>query len=782
MAQYAWSKGWRTAALATDTVIVYFKNVCRRSRPASSSSAARSSTKETYQSLGGNNVQNAVSRLNGVKADVIVTSTAGAFGALSTLVSGLRALGNNTPILNSWAGDGTYWLPEEPEGDELLLRHVRVGASATTRTRRSTSSRSRSRRAPAASSPARPRSTASSPRSSGRTARRTARRSRRRWRSSRRCRRSSGHVSFSPKLHTVFGRQYRVIRIQNNEAKLVGTSSPRSSRRSRVGGWQQHRETRAEARRHAPGLRRLALVRRACRRCATSTLELRRGEVVGLIGPNGAGKSTLVNVLSGFDRPDDRHGRARAASDVTRLAAHRRGPARARADVPAQPRVPRALACARTSRSPRSASGAGPRRGARAAPTSCSGLLGLARTRTRPPAALAHGDERRLGVARALATEPRFVLMDEPAAGLPEAEVPEFAAVVRSVARRPRRRRAADRPQHGADHGGLRPHPRARPGRDARRGDAGRDPRQPRRRRRVPRRERRSTTRSRRMTVLASRTSRSATAPCAPCAASRSRCEPGEIVGLIGPNGAGKSSTLHAIMGLVAGRRRRGPPRRRVAARPPPGGRRPQRRRARARGAADLRRADRRGEPPPRPRGAARAQRRGASDSSAVYELFPVVARVPRPHARARSRAASSSSSRSRARSSPSPTCCCSTSRRSGSRRASSTPSSRRWRRSASAASRCCSSSSARSGRSRSPTARTCSRTASCALTLTPRGRGRHRDARRGVLLMIARDPQRRLADARRRDGARRDLRADGGRDRARLRRPAARQLRLRRS
>src|SRR6185437_15486565 len=48
-------------------------------------------------------------------------------------------------------------------------------------------------------------------------------------------------------------------------------------------------------------------------------------------------------------------------------------------------------------------------------------------------ASLAHGDERRLGVARALAAEPRFVLMDEPAAGLPEAEVPDFVTAVNAV-------------------------------------------------------------------------------------------------------------------------------------------------------------------------------------------------------------------------------------------------------------------------------------------------------------------------------------------------------------
>src|SRR6266850_937450 len=54
------------------------------------------------------------------------------------------------------------------------------------------------------------------------------------------------------------------------------------------------------------------------------TLELRRGEVVGLIGPNGAGKSTLVNVLSGFDRPDE--GTVELGErEITRWSPHRRG-------------------------------------------------------------------------------------------------------------------------------------------------------------------------------------------------------------------------------------------------------------------------------------------------------------------------------------------------------------------------------------------------------------------------------------------------------------------------
>jgi branched-chain amino acid transport system ATP-binding protein len=160
------------------------------------------------------------------------------------------------------------------------------------------------------------------------------------------------------------------------------------------------------------------------------TLELHRGEVVGLIGPNGAGKSTLVNVLSGFDRPTagtiELEGR-----DVTRWPAHRRG-RHGLARTFQHSHAFRGLSVRENVEVSALGVGVAPGRAAARAGR-LLGLLGLAGYADAPAASLAHGDERRLGVARALATEPRFVLMDEPAAGLPEAEVPAFAAVVRSV-------------------------------------------------------------------------------------------------------------------------------------------------------------------------------------------------------------------------------------------------------------------------------------------------------------------------------------------------------------
>jgi branched-chain amino acid transport system ATP-binding protein len=159
-------------------------------------------------------------------------------------------------------------------------------------------------------------------------------------------------------------------------------------------------------------------------------LKLARSEVVGLIGPNGAGKTTLVNVITGFDFPTT--GRVELEErDVTRWSPQRRGRAglartfqhgHAFKELTVRENVEvAALGVGASSRD------------ARTRAQRLLGALGLVARADQNAGALPHGDERKLGVARALATEPRFVLMDEPAAGLTEAEVPDLAAVVRSV-------------------------------------------------------------------------------------------------------------------------------------------------------------------------------------------------------------------------------------------------------------------------------------------------------------------------------------------------------------
>ena len=160
------------------------------------------------------------------------------------------------------------------------------------------------------------------------------------------------------------------------------------------------------------------------------TLELHRREVVGLIGPNGAGKSTLVNILTGFDLPTTGAIEFRDR-DITRWSAHRR----ARSGLTRTFQHSRSLRALSVRENVEvSALGVGLRgREARRRAQELLERLGLAGLADAPAGSLPQGDERRLGVARALVAEPAFVLMDEPAAGLPEAEVPEFAEVVRSV-------------------------------------------------------------------------------------------------------------------------------------------------------------------------------------------------------------------------------------------------------------------------------------------------------------------------------------------------------------
>ena len=221
MAQYARAKGWKTAALATDGVIVYFKNVVQAFKVRFQQLGGKIVDQETYHSLGGNDVNNVVSRLNNVHADVVVTSTAGAFGALSTLLSGMRSAGNNTPVINSWAGDGSYWLPKSPPvtnywfltyasvfGDDpspavnALAKKVHAGTGGFIT-------------GPAAIDGV----AAAIKRAHGSTKGATLAKIMEHFKH---VPTLSGKVSFSPKLHSVFGRQYRVIEINNNKAKLVG--------------------------------------------------------------------------------------------------------------------------------------------------------------------------------------------------------------------------------------------------------------------------------------------------------------------------------------------------------------------------------------------------------------------------------------------------------------------------------------------------------------------------------------------------------------------------------
>jgi branched-chain amino acid transport system ATP-binding protein len=160
------------------------------------------------------------------------------------------------------------------------------------------------------------------------------------------------------------------------------------------------------------------------------TIEVERGEVVGLIGPNGAGKSTLVNVLTGFDRPTSGNVELEGR-DVTGWSPGRRG-RNGLSRTFQHSHAFRALSVRENVEVAALGVGAPPRE-ARARTDELLETLGLTRHAESPAAALAQGDERRLGVARAMATRPRFLLLDEPAAGLPEAEIPALSAAVRSV-------------------------------------------------------------------------------------------------------------------------------------------------------------------------------------------------------------------------------------------------------------------------------------------------------------------------------------------------------------
>jgi len=174
---------------------------------------------------------------------------------------------------------------------------------------------------------------------------------------------------------------------------------------------------------------------------------VRAGTVHGLIGPNGAGKTTLINLLTGFYRPtagritlEGRRLDGRRAHHIARM-----GVARTFQNIRlfgALPAIDNVLV-ARHRQSVRRSLGrvaflpAALRAERRERDAALDALreLGVHGDATRAAGTLSYGDQRRVEIARALATEPRLLLLDEPAAGMNYEETNRLGDAIRGLAR-----------------------------------------------------------------------------------------------------------------------------------------------------------------------------------------------------------------------------------------------------------------------------------------------------------------------------------------------------------
>lgn len=162
-------------------------------------------------------------------------------------------------------------------------------------------------------------------------------------------------------------------------------------------------------------------------------LTIEAGEVVGLLGPNGSGKTTLMNLISGALKPTEGSIRLKGQE-----IAGRRPDVIARAGVARTFQLVRLLPSLSLLENVAVSAMFGPQRlsrlDAEKVARACLERIGLAGQETLPAGDLTYIDQKRLELARALAGEPKLLLLDEWLAGLNPTELQEGIALIRRLA------------------------------------------------------------------------------------------------------------------------------------------------------------------------------------------------------------------------------------------------------------------------------------------------------------------------------------------------------------
>jgi branched-chain amino acid transport system substrate-binding protein len=231
-AEFAYkTKGWHSAVVVTDNLLRYFQDVCKAFTVRFTELGGKIVSQEQF-TQGDKTINNVVSKVNNEKSDTIAFCTS--FGGdQPAFVSGLRSLHNETPIINGWASDGNYWWPTSPPVTNFYyLTYASVWGDDPSASVKAFEAKMKAAGHPAQTggflggAAAIQGIAAAVTKAGGST---NGAKLAKIMVNFHKLPTISGNVSFSPKLHTVFGRAYRVIVVNDNKAKfvkLVTASSP----------------------------------------------------------------------------------------------------------------------------------------------------------------------------------------------------------------------------------------------------------------------------------------------------------------------------------------------------------------------------------------------------------------------------------------------------------------------------------------------------------------------------------------------------------------------------